>query len=215
MPKATKKAGFSLQPAAPVVEAGSTEHVEEIDPVPEDVVVQAIKSVDPVDPVPPAQPSINITDLVAALRVNQGGSPDLQAALAKIDLLQKQLADAQAKKASVEDDPTAANSSRASTKKRIRIILDEGMGQHDLRTVPVGVNGRTYQIRRGVEVDVPPEVVEVLKHAIETKTIPMVDENTGFTKGSYQRDVRRFPYQVQGVAVDETGKRLMPEIEYA
>lgn len=45
---------------------------------------------------------------------------------------------------------------------RIRLFQDNGRYKGDLF---VSVNGVNYKIRRGVEVQVPPEVAEVLEHS--------------------------------------------------
>ena len=47
---------------------------------------------------------------------------------------------------------------------RIRLFKDNSRYKGDLF---VSVNGVSYKIRRGVEVEVPPEVAEVLEHAEE------------------------------------------------
>ena len=52
---------------------------------------------------------------------------------------------------------------------RIRLFQDNGRYKGDLF---VSVNGVNYKIRRGVEVQVPPEVAEVLEHS------QMQDERT-------------------------------------
>lgn len=45
---------------------------------------------------------------------------------------------------------------------RIKLFKDNGRYSGDLF---VSVNGINYKIRRGVEVEVPPEVAEVLEHS--------------------------------------------------
>ena len=52
---------------------------------------------------------------------------------------------------------------------RIKLFKDNSRYKEDLF---VRVNGVNYKIRRGVEVEVPPEVAEVLEHS------PMQDERT-------------------------------------
>ena len=47
---------------------------------------------------------------------------------------------------------------------RIRLFKDNSRYKGDLF---VSVNGVNYKIRRGVEVEVPPEVAEVLEHSIK------------------------------------------------
>ena len=45
---------------------------------------------------------------------------------------------------------------------RIRLFRDNGRYKEDLF---VSVNGVNYKIRRGMDVEVPPEVAEVLEHS--------------------------------------------------
>ena len=45
---------------------------------------------------------------------------------------------------------------------KLKLFKDNGQYKDD---VFVAVNGRTFQIVRGVEVEVPPEVAEVLEHS--------------------------------------------------
>lgn len=47
-------------------------------------------------------------------------------------------------------------------KVKIRLFKDNGRYREDLF---VSVNGVNYKIRRGVDVEVPPEVAEVLEHS--------------------------------------------------
>lgn len=54
-------------------------------------------------------------------------------------------------------------------KVNIRLFRDNGRYREDLF---VSVNGVNYKIRRGVDVEVPPEVAEVLEHS------QMQDERT-------------------------------------
>jgi len=49
------------------------------------------------------------------------------------------------------------------------IVIDEVVGQPNYEVV--SINGHVYQIMRAVEVPVPPEVVEVLKCAVEERII--------------------------------------------
>ena len=98
--------------------------------------------------------------------------------------------------------------SHASTKKRIRIRIDEARDSSEPNPVFVGVDGRGYQIRRGVEVDVPPEVAHVLDIAIAGRGVPRGGGGTDFVQG------RRIPYQVLGIAVNEAGERLLPLLDY-
>lgn len=56
---------------------------------------------------------------------------------------------------------------------------------------PVGLNGRFYLIKPGVEVVVPGGILEVLEHAIHTEAIT---DGNGSVIGS--RDTHRLPFRV-------------------
>ena len=60
---------------------------------------------------------------------------------------------------------------------RIRLFKDNSRYKGDLF---VSVNGVSYKIRRGVEVEVPPEVAEVLEHSArqDMATAALIDEET-------------------------------------
>ncbi len=53
---------------------------------------------------------------------------------------------------------------------RIRLFKDNSRYKGDLF---VSVNGVNYKIRRGVEVEVPPEVAEVLEHSQSRTSGPL------------------------------------------
>lgn len=56
----------------------------------------------------------------------------------------------------------------------------------------VGVNGDSFLIRPGSEVEVPPSVVEVLRNAVTS--MPTVDPTSGQVVGT--RDRMRYPFRV-------------------
>jgi hypothetical protein len=92
------------------------------------------------------------------------------------------------------DSLLASAAPRKKTKK-YRIMINEQDGE--LNYLPVGVNGKVYQIMRGVEVVVPEEVVDVLRNAITDKVIREPQQD-----GTIKREVRKVPYisyQVLGV----------------
>lgn len=60
---------------------------------------------------------------------------------------------------------TNNNTTAANAEKTVKIMLPISRTEKD--DVPVGVNGRTWLIKRGVEVEVPECVAEVLKHRDE------------------------------------------------
>jgi hypothetical protein len=73
------------------------------------------------------------------------------------------------------------------------ILVDESEGEANF--VFVGVNGKHYQIQRGVEVDVPPNVIEVLSHAVATRLVSVVNPVTG-AREMVQRSFLRYPFRV-------------------
>ena len=120
-------------------------------------------------------------------------------------LIEQNQALAAARDASLEDDN--ASERAAASKERFGIIIDEGHDQNDISEVPVQVNGRAYQIKRGQYVEVPREVVGVLKDAVIDKAIASFDAQ-GMPDGIKLRPSRRFPFQEFGLVVDAAGKRL-------
>lgn len=114
-----------------------------------------------------------------------------------------------APKLAAEATKGVATESRASSAERWRIIIDEPRDQTDAPEAFVGVNGRAYQIKRGVAVDVPPEVVHVLNNAVAERSFPKVNEVTGMPEGIVTRKYRRFPFQMLGKSRDAAGNWLM------
>lgn len=93
-----------------------------------------------------------------------------------------------------KDNRKHADVSSASTKDRVSIRVNESERPEDNNEVLVGVNGRAYQIKRGVEVAVPPEVVHALENAVIDKAIPQFTDN-GMPNGFILRPTRRFPFE--------------------
>lgn len=61
-------------------------------------------------------------------------------------------------------------------KKEKRYKLTIATSESDDKPVPVTINGYTYTIPRGVEVEVPEAVIEVLKNAVGQKLDPKTKE---------------------------------------
>jgi len=99
-----------------------------------------------------------------------------------------------------------ANVSGASTDKRVVININESENPQDLNEVPVQVNGRAYQIQRGKDVAVPPEVVVALENAVADKAIPLED-GQGNVRGFTLRPSKRFPFRV----VDEESMLILKQ----
>lgn len=128
----------------------------------------------------------------------------LKAQIANLMQVNKMLANA-----AIADE---SNMSEASGKERFGIIIDEGLEQQALTEVPVGVNGRVYQIVRGMYVEVPKEVISVLNDAVEAKAVSSFDAN-GMPAGITMRNMRRFPFQNYGMAIDADGNRVQEPVK--
>lgn len=63
------------------------------------------------------------------------------------------------------------------TRKMATIFIDEEKGKPNFEVV--GVNGKMFQIRRGVDVEVPEEVLHVLKNAVGTRYVKRTNDKTG------------------------------------
>lgn len=97
-----------------------------------------------------------------------------------------------------------SNESAASTAVRWRIVVARSTDAREADEVKIGVNGRLYQIRRGVPVDVPPEAVLALEDAVVST--PIRNEHDQITGWHH---APRFPYQNLGQSVSEDGTPLM------
>lgn len=140
------------------------------------------------------------------LPVNEPTIAELQATIRRLELEKTAMKQAQETKQLIDQHTKSANESRTATKERFAILLDEGRDANEVDPVPVGVNGRLYQIKRGKIVEVPYEVIDVLNHAIEDRAIPKVDAQ-GNPFGYDVRKARRFPFQNYGKTVDANGAR--------
>lgn len=127
--------------------------------------------------------------------------------------MQKQIAALMAQNKALMDERKAIAGeahdevAQASSKERFGIIIDEGSGPNDPQEVPVQVNGRAYQIRRGAYVEVPREVVSVLNDAVVDKTIAQFDA-AGMPNGIKVRPSRRYPFREFGLVIDKDGNRV-------
>ena len=66
------------------------------------------------------------------------------------------------------------------TEKKVKIILP--LTRTEKNDVPVGVNGKSWLIKRGVEVEVPECVAEVLRNSEEMLAKAMAFEEQAATK---------------------------------
>lgn len=84
------------------------------------------------------------------------------------------------------DKPTAAD---IASQRKVKLLIHKIEGDSGSTHVPVSVNGKTWLIRRGEEVEVPAFVVEVLKNAI--KEIYAQDD---VTRSIVMREVPAYPF---------------------
>lgn len=91
---------------------------------------------------------------------------------------------------------------------RIRIERDPTPG-HRNSPVPAAVNGRIWLVPRGIEVDVPLPVVEVLKNSVSNQYRQVEGGNASQPMGVFkEEEVRTYPFQV--LAVTPGGAFLNP-----
>lgn len=81
-------------------------------------------------------------------------------------------------------------------KRRVKIHIMKTDKDGGDRDVPVGVNGKIYLIQRGVDVEVPVEVVEVLKNAIETRWEQRKDPDNPLRSQMIRRDTHAYPFSI-------------------
>lgn len=131
---------------------------------------------------------------------------ELQEVIRKMELEKAMLKKAAEDRQLKDEHAKSANESRSSTLERFAILIEEARDPNEVDPVPVGCNGRLYQIKRGKVVEVPLEVIDVLNHAVENKSIPKQDAH-GNPAGYDVRPARRFPFQNYGKTVDAKGTR--------
>lgn len=148
----------------------------------------------------------NAAALAGIVEASEPTVAELQEVIRKMELEKKALKQAAEDRQLKDEHAKSANESRSSTKERFAILIEEARDPNEVDPVPVGCNGRLYQIKRGKIVEVPLEVIDVLNHAVENKSIPKQDAN-GNPVGYDVRPARRFPFQNYGKTVDAAGAR--------
>jgi hypothetical protein len=73
--------------------------------------------------------------------------------------------------------------------KQVKLMIHKTEGDTGSIDVPISVNGKTWLVKRGMEVIVPAFLVEVLEHAV--KDIYVQDE---ITKTIVKREVPAYPF---------------------
>ncbi len=96
-------------------------------------------------------------------------------------------------------DPTFCNVTHASAFPRVAVVVDESNDPHTPSRAFFSVNGRGYDIQRGVEMELPPEVVEAMENAVSDKVYQTQDGEV------HTRPTKRFPFRIQ----TEEGQRVM------
>ena len=96
-----------------------------------------------------------------------------------------------------KDKPKGKPSGNEFSGKMATIIIPT-TDEQDPNYVFVAVQGRTFQIMRDAEVEVPVEIVEALNNAVETQFISKKIKNANGEYVPYlePRNVKRFPLQV-------------------
>ena len=90
-----------------------------------------------------------------------------------------------------EEQPTGKK-----VKKRYTIFVDEE--ENAPNYISVGVNGKAWQIMRGVDVPgIPEEVIEVLKNAVAYRLVQSIDPVTGLVN-TREQSFHRVPWRIVG-----------------
>lgn len=92
----------------------------------------------------------------------------------------------QAKLGEPVEEPEQVIPSAVEGEERIAITIHKS--PTDKQPVPVGVNGKTWLIKRGVKVEVPKSVIEILNNAVCLAWDSDMEEYS---------EVRRYPYTVE------------------
>jgi len=75
------------------------------------------------------------------------------------------------------------------SERKVMLMIHKTEGDTGSIDVPVSINGKTWLIKRGVEVEVPAYVVEVLQNAV--KDVYVQDD---VTKSIVKREVPAYPF---------------------
>lgn len=96
----------------------------------------------------------------------------------------------------LEEPVAKKDSKKAPAKKLYTIFVDEEENQPNF--IPVGVNGKQWQIQRGVDVpNVPEEVVEVLRNAVASRLVQTTNPVTGLIE-TREQSFHRIPWRIVG-----------------
>jgi len=95
-------------------------------------------------------------------------------------------------------DPSEDLPQQVQKKNRLTIMIHKTGEKSGDRDVPVGVNGKVFLIKRGIEVEVPRSVVEVLKNAKETRWEWVPSNNHPQGGELVSREALSYPFSVVG-----------------
>ena len=88
----------------------------------------------------------------------------------------------------------SGNTAPVTAEQKVKLMIHKTEGDTGSIDVPVSVNGKTWLIKRGMEVIVPAFLVEVLEHAV--KDIYVQDE---ITKTIVKREVPAYPFSAMAI----------------
>lgn len=96
----------------------------------------------------------------------------------------------------LEEPVSKKDTKKPAAKKLYTIFVDEEENQSNF--IPVSVNGKAYQIQRGVDVhNVPEEVIEVLRNAVAYRLVQTTDPVTGLIN-TREQSFHRVPWRIVG-----------------
>ncbi len=79
---------------------------------------------------------------------------------------------------------------------RVKIRITKTEDSRGSDDVFIGLNGAGFLIKRGVTVDVPRDVVGVLRNAVTKKLVEVVNDNGDHTGAFEYIDVQSYPFEV-------------------
>lgn len=94
------------------------------------------------------------------------------------------------------EEKGAGKKGKKSSAKLYTIFVDEEENQPNFLTV--GVNGKAWQIQRGVDVpNIPEEVIEILRNAVASRLVQTTDPVTGLVN-TREQSFHRIPWRIVG-----------------
>jgi hypothetical protein len=118
---------------------------------------------------------------------------ELDDSMSKTTLVDEIWAEIQAVKDSEKDAQESLKATPASEKEKVKITVAKG-GENDPDYVTPAINGRVWQIKRGIEVEVPKFVARHIQKLTQTVYKP-VHDSSGKVIGKKAEEVARFNVQ--------------------